>query len=96
MKKPQRSGVKEKKKKFHPLQSADLGSGLSGFCFFPWCITTVINGLFSGALLHQQKNGGAAGSGQRIWRILKSKLHRTEAAVQKFQMQCLRTVPRIT
>ena len=90
MKKPQRSGVKEKKKKFHQLR-LQISVWFIGLLLLSMVITTVIRWPVSGALLHQQKNGGAAGSGQRIWRILKLKLHRTEAAVQKFQMQCLRT-----
>ena len=63
MKKPQRSGVKVKKKKFHPLRLQICGLVYRAFTSFhghndcdQWSV--------SGALLHQQKNGGAAGSGR--------------------------------
>ena len=63
MKKPQRSGVKEKKEKISPTASADLGLVYRAFTSFHGhndCDQRPV----SGALLHQQKNGGAAGSGR--------------------------------
>ena len=45
MKKPQRSGVKEKKKKFHPLR-LQISVWFIGLLLLSMVITTVINGLF--------------------------------------------------
>ena len=45
MKKPQRSGVKEKKKKFHQLRP-QISVWFSGLLLLSMVITTVINGLF--------------------------------------------------
>ena len=45
MKKPQRSGVKEKKKKFHQLR-LQISVWFSGLLLLSMVITTVINGLF--------------------------------------------------
>ena len=45
MKKPQRSCVKEKKKKFHPLR-LQISGWFIGLLLLSMVITTVINGLF--------------------------------------------------
>ena len=86
--------MKEKKKKFHQLR-LQISVWFSGLLLLSMVITTVINGLF---LEHYyiSKKTEVLQDAVRNLEDLKLKLHRTEAAVQKFQMQCLRTAPKIT
>ena len=92
MKKPQRSGVKVKKKKFHPLR-LQISVWFIGLLLLSMVITTVINGLF---LEHYYISKKTEVLQEAVENLEDLKLHRMEAAVQKFQMQCLRTVQRIT